>query len=158
MSKATFYEHFANKEACILALFDQAFEVLAQSMAQAARRAGTGNPRERMRAGTRAFLTAVAEHPDYVRTLLVEIIGAGPVAAGRRDQVLEAFAGIVDRENATAAERGLAARFASPLDAVAVVGAITELVSRQVRLGDPVDPLDLAPVIDRMIDGLLLAA
>jgi hypothetical protein len=41
---------------------------------------------------------------------------------------------------------------------VAVVGAITELVSRQVRLGDPVDPLELAPVIDRMIDGLLLAA
>jgi AcrR family transcriptional regulator len=158
MSKATFYEHFANKEACILALFDQAFEVLAWSMAQAARQAGSGNPRQRMRAGTRAFLTAGAEHPDYVRTLLVEIIGAGPVAARRRDQVLESFAEILDRENAAAAERGLATRFASPLDAVAVVGAITELVSRQVRLGDPADPLDLAPVIDRMIDGLLPAA
>jgi AcrR family transcriptional regulator len=158
MSKATFYEHFANKEACILALFDQAFEVLARSMAEAARSAGSDNPRERMRAGTRAFLTVVAEHPDYVRTLLVEIIGAGPVAARRRDQVLESFAGILDRENATAAQRGLASRFASPLDAVAAVGAITELVSRQVRLGDPVNPIDLAPVIDRMIDGLLLAA
>jgi AcrR family transcriptional regulator len=158
MSKATFYEHFANKEACILALFDQAFDVLARSMAQAARQAGSGNPRDRMRAGTRAFLTAVAEHPDYVRTLLVEIIGAGPVAARRRDQVLESFGQIIDRENAAAAERGLAARFASPLDALAVVGAITELVSRQVRLGVPANALDLAPVIDRMIDGLLLAA
>lgn len=158
MSKATFYEHFANKEACILALFDQAFEVLAEAMAEAARQAGSGNPQERMRAGTRAFLAAVADHPDYVRTLLVEIIGAGPEAARRRDQLLESFAEILDRENAVAAERGLAARFASPLDALAVVGAIAELVSRQVRLGDPAHALDLAPVIDRMIDGLLLAA
>jgi AcrR family transcriptional regulator len=158
MSKATFYEHFANKEACILALFDQATEVLAASMAQAAREAGSDSPQERMRAGTRAFLTVVAEHPDYVRTLLVEIVGAGPVAARRRDQVVESFAQILDRENATSAQRGASPRFASSLDSVAVVGAIAELVSRQVRLGDPADPLDLAPVIDRMIDGLLRSA
>jgi AcrR family transcriptional regulator len=158
MSKATFYEHFANKEDCILALFDQATEMLATSMAQAARQAGADSPRERMRAGARAFLRAVAEHPDYVRTLLVEIVGAGPVAARRRDQVLELFAQILDRDNAVSAERDLSPRFASPLDTLAVVGAIAELVSRQVRLGDPPDPLDLAPVIDRMIDGLLLAA
>jgi hypothetical protein len=46
-------------------------------------------------------------------------------------------------------------RFASPLDTFAVVGAISELVSRQVRLGVPEDVLDLAPVIDRLIFGLL---
>ena len=40
MSKATFYEHFANKEECILALFDRAAEVVAGSMAEAARGAG----------------------------------------------------------------------------------------------------------------------
>jgi AcrR family transcriptional regulator len=156
MSKATFYEHFANKEECILALFDQATEVLATTIAQAARAAGD-SPRERMHAGTRAFMSVVAEHPDYVRTLLVEIIGAGPAAARRRDQVLEAFSQILDKENEIAAARGLSPRFSSSLDTVAVVGAITELVSRQVRLGDPPDPMDLAPVIERMIDGLLLA-
>ena len=158
MSKATFYEHFANKEECILALFDQASEVLATSMAQAAAAAGEDNPRERLHAGTRAMLSAVAEHPDYVRTLLVEIIGAGPVAARRRDQVLETFALSLDRDNEVSARRGLTKRFESPLDAFAVVGAITELVSRQVRLGDPPDPLELAPVIDRMLDGLLFPA
>ena len=30
MSKATFYEHFANKEECILALFDRAAETVGQ--------------------------------------------------------------------------------------------------------------------------------
>ena len=86
-----------------------------------------------------------AEHPEFAQTLLVEIIGAGPRAAQRRDQVLQAFADMLDAENAAAARRGLIARFASPHDAFAIVGAITELVSRQVRLGEPADVLDLAP-------------
>ena len=90
---------------------------------------------ERMRAGTRAFLTTLAEHPEYAQTLLVEIIAAGPLAAQRRDQVLQAFADLLIRENAAAASRGLIARFASPHDAFAIVGAVAELISRQVRLG-----------------------
>src|SRR5438270_673989 len=158
MSKATFYEHFANKEECIIALFDRAAEVVAQSMADAARGAGRGDAAERMKAGTRAFLTSLAEHPEFAQTLLVEIIGAGPKAARRRDEIMQAFADRLDAENAAAARRGLIARFASPYDAYAIVGAITELVSRQVRLGEPDSALELAPVIDRMIGGLLAAS
>jgi AcrR family transcriptional regulator len=157
MSKATFYEHFANKEDCILALFDTAAETVGQSMASAARGAPRDDARERMRAGTRALLAAITDHPDYAQTLLVEIIGAGPRATQRRDQIIEAFAGIVDAENAAAARRGLISRFASRYDTIAVVGAITELISRQVRLGEPADVLALAPVIDRLIEGLLVA-
>jgi AcrR family transcriptional regulator len=157
MSKATFYEHFTNKEDCILALFDTAAETVGQSMASAARGAARDDARERMRAGTRALLTAIAEHRDFAQTLLVEIIGAGPRATQRRDQIIEAFAGIVDAENAAAARRGLISRFASRYDTIAVVGAITELISRQVRLGEPADVVELAPVIDRLIEGLLVA-
>jgi AcrR family transcriptional regulator len=158
MSKATFYEHFANKEECMLALFDRAAEVVAQSMADAARGAGRADASARMKAGTRAYLTAIAEHPEFSQTLLVEIIGAGPKAAQRRDQLVQAFADILAAENARAAERGLGPRFASSHDSFAIVGAITELVSRQVRLGVPADVLDLAPVIDRLIDGMLAQA
>jgi AcrR family transcriptional regulator len=155
MSKATFYEHFANKQECIIALFERAASVVAAEMADAARAAGRADAAERMRAGTRAFLTALSEHPEYAQTLLVEIIGAGPRAARYRDGVMQGFADTLDAENRRAAERGLIGRFRSPHDAFAVVGAITELVSRQVRLGEPADPLELAPVIDRLIAGLL---
>jgi AcrR family transcriptional regulator len=155
MSKATFYEHFANKEECMLALFDMGAELVQAAMAEAARNAPVGDARERVRAGTRAFLGALAEHPEFAQTLLVEIIGAGPRAAQRRDQILQAFAAVVDAENAAAARRGLMGRFSSPHDAFAVVGAVTELVSRQVRLGVPEHMMDLAPVIDRLIFGLL---
>jgi AcrR family transcriptional regulator len=154
MSKATFYEHFSNKEECMLALFDTAALEIGQAMAEAARGAGP-DARLRMKAATAAFLMTVAEHPEYAQTLLVEIIGAGPTAARRRDQMVQQFADLLDFENAEAARRGLIARFQSPLDAFAAVGAIIELVSRQVRLREPEHVIELAPVIDRMIGGLL---
>jgi AcrR family transcriptional regulator len=156
MSKATFYEHFANKEECMMALFDLAARVLQESMVAAASSAPS-DARERIKAGNRAFLTALADHPEFAQTLLVEIIGAGPRAAQQRDQILQAFADLLDAENAAAARRGLIGRFASPDDAFAVIGAAVELVSRQVRLGVPQDVLELAPVIDRLIFGLLPA-
>jgi len=155
MSKATFYEHFANKEECMLALFDLGYRVVLDAMAAAAGSAPTGNAADRMRAGTRAFLTSLAEHPEFAQTLLVEIIGAGPLAAQRRDQIMQAFAEVIDAENAAAARRGLSGRFRSPHDSFAIVGATVELVSRQVRLGTPADVLDLAPVIDRLIIGMV---
>ena len=64
MSKATFYEHFANKEECILALFDAAAAQVTHAMAR-----GRGRQREygsydaRMRAGVRAFLDDARRPP-----------------------------------------------------------------------------------------------
>ena len=156
MSKATFYEHFANKEDCIIGLFEHAAAVVTQAMAGAARGVGSRDASQRMQAGTRAFLSSLAENPEFAQTLLVEIIGAGPRAAQRRDQILQGFADVLDAENEAGASRGLIARFVSPHDAFAIVGAITELVSRQVRLGQPPELLELAPVIDRLIAGVLV--
>lgn len=157
MSKATFYEHFDNKEECILDLFDEAVTEVLRAMASAAEGAGE-DPVERLRAGIGAFLAQVAEHPDASQTLLVEIIGAGPRAAERRDAVLSSFARVLDAENAAAARRGAIPRFASPHDSFAVVGAIAELASRQVRLGEPADPRELEPVAERLVLGILNAA
>jgi hypothetical protein len=76
----------------------------------------------------------------------------------KRDQGMQLFAAILDAENAAAASRGLSPRFASRYDSYAIVGGITELVSRQVRLGEPESVLELGPVIDRLIGGVLARA
>jgi AcrR family transcriptional regulator len=153
MSKATFYEHFANKEDCILALFDEAATDVLLALAEAAQAAGS-DPRARLRASIQAFLDIVASHPDESQTLLVEIIGAGERGAERRDRILDAFAAAVDAENAAAARRGALRRFASGDDAYAVVGAVAELASRKVRSGSPGDVRELEPVIARLLTGL----
>jgi AcrR family transcriptional regulator len=154
MSKATFYEHFANKEECILALFDDAGREVMHRM-NAARAEEPATYEARVRGGARAFLQTVARHPDSAQTLLVEIIGAGPRATERRDAILEAFAKFIYADNAKHAPRHGRPTFCGRDDAFAVVGAIVELVSRQLRTGAPKDLLELEPVIERVLLGTL---
>ena len=156
MSKATFYEHFANKEECILALFDAAAEGVRDAVTAAVTTAEL--PEQRVRQGVRAFLTAVVAFPDHARTLLVEIIGAGPRAIERRDRILAAFADYIDFRNRQDAEAGVVPRLASPHDAFAIVGAVVELASRQIRTGEPDDIRELEPVVERLVLGLMHAA
>lgn len=154
MSKATFYEHFANKEECILALFDHVAEEVLAALLDAAAAAGE-DPAERMRAGLRSFLEFVVVQHDAAQTLIVQIIGAGPRASERRDAVLARFSDAIYEQNVAAAAAGGFPRFASPHDAFAVVGAIAELVSRHLRLGVPGDIRELEPVIERLLLGML---
>ena len=63
-----------------------------------------------------------------------------------------------ERDRARAPSAAAARRFASPDDAFAIVGATFELVSRQLRTGQPERVTDLEPVVERLILGLLVAA
>jgi AcrR family transcriptional regulator len=157
MSKATFYEHFANKEECILALFDEGARTVLAAMAQATAAAGD-DPQDRMRAGIKAFLSEIATHRNASQTLLVEIIGAGPRAAERRDAILEGFASALYDEAEHAARTGQTKGFATREDAFAVIAAGAELASRQLRLGTPSDARELEPVLERLLLGALSQA
>ncbi|MGZ4276070.1 MAG: TetR/AcrR family transcriptional regulator [Solirubrobacteraceae bacterium] len=157
MSKATFYEHFANKEECILVLFDEGATEVMRAMAGASEAGPFESFEARVEAGARAFLETLAAYPESAQTVLVEIIGAGPRAAARRDAILEAFADGMYRDFATAAPAYGAGTFASPDDAFGVIGASVELVSRHLRTGQPRDVLDLLPVIVRLTLGVLSA-
>jgi AcrR family transcriptional regulator len=155
MSKATFYEHFGNKEDCIVALFDTATEVVLGAMRAAAETSIELSTEERVRALIGAFLEALVYFPNEAQTLLVEIVGAGPRAMERRDRALDAVAQYIDDFNREDAERGVAPRLASPHDAFAIVGAVVELASRQIRTGRPSDIRELEPVVERLVLGLL---
>jgi AcrR family transcriptional regulator len=157
MSKATFYEHFDNKEDCIVALHDDATTAVLEAMRRTGNDYSGADAAGRVRAVIHTFLEVLAAFPDEAQTLLVEIIGAGPRAAERRDRVLQDFADYIVRENALAAERYGVPKLKSPDDAYALVGAVVELASRQLRHGVPADPLELEPVIERLIAGLLAA-
>ncbi len=159
MSKATFYEHFANKEECILALFDRAAEYVTAEMGRAVgdRAEVTDYPLALHRSlGT--FLEILASHPDQAQTLLVQIIGAGPRAAERRDAVMDLFAQLLFRDNAALADQTGCPTFTTLEDAYACIGAIFEVVSRQLRTGLPADIRDVAPTLERVILGVQQAA
>jgi AcrR family transcriptional regulator len=157
MSKATFYEHFDNKEDCIIGLFDAAAAAVLAAMRDASPRDAKAAP-ARYRAAIGAFLGALAAFPDEAQTLLVEIIGAGPRAMERRDSVLESFARYIYDRNAADAAAGTVPRLASFEDAFAIVGAVIELASRQLRTGRPAQVAELEPVLERLVSGMLRAA
>ncbi|HEU4977354.1 MAG TPA: helix-turn-helix domain-containing protein [Solirubrobacteraceae bacterium] len=158
MSKATFYEHFANKEECILTLFEVAVTEVMRAMGEASEAARHATYEEHVAANVRAFLRTLAAYPDSAQTLVVEVVGAGPRAMERRDAVMEAFAEALHRDNARMAPRYGAPRFASRDDAYAVVGAILELASRHLRSGRGADIVELEPVISRVLLGTLQSA
>ncbi|MCP9488745.1 MAG: TetR/AcrR family transcriptional regulator [Solirubrobacteraceae bacterium MAG38_C4-C5] len=151
MSKATFYEHFANKEECVMALVDHAMDQTLIRMLDAARRAGD-DWSVRHRAGVRAFLELVESAPDTARVALIEVVGAGPRALERRDRALEIMAQSMYED----ARRGARdSGFATVDDAYACVGAIFELTSRQLRRGHPPRMGDLEPIVERLVLGIV---
>jgi AcrR family transcriptional regulator len=158
MSKATFYEHFDNKEDCIIALFDAAIDMILGAMRAAGEAHADDDSRLRVRATSEALLDAIARFPDQAQTLLVEIVGAGPRAMERRDRALDTVAQYIDDFNREDYERGAAPRLPSPHDSFAIAGAVIELASRQIRTGRPSDIRELEPVVERLIFGLLTAA
>jgi AcrR family transcriptional regulator len=158
MSKATFYEHFDNKEDCIIALHDAATAAVLEAMRRTGNDGAGAEPAGRVHAVIHTFLEVLVAFPDEAQTLLVEIIGAGPRAMERRDRVLAEYASYIDEVNREDAERAGLTRLATPHDAFAIVGAAVELASRQIRMGEPDDPRDLEPVLERLVLGMLHAA
>src|SRR5215207_6769069 len=106
MSKATFYEHFDNKEDCIIALHDDATAAVLEAMRRTGEDHEGADGAGRVRAVIHTFLEVLAAFPDEAQTLLVEIIGAGPRAIERRDRVLAEYASYVDEVNREDAARG----------------------------------------------------
>src|SRR3954471_4183108 len=122
MSKATFYEHFANKEECLVALFQYASKAVLGVLVDAARRAGP-DYQDRHRAGLRAILEIVEANPSIAQAILVETVGAGPRVAELRDHALNTVAQVMYAETVRGAERGGGPAFASADEAFAIVGA-----------------------------------
>ena len=158
MSKATFYEHFDNKEDCIIALFDAAMETLFSAMGEGSEVDPNVEPIDRYRRNIGMFLAGLAAFPDTAQTRLVEIVGACPRAMERRDRVFNAFSQFIYERNRVDAEAGRAPRFASADATYAVVGAIAELAARQLRCGRAEQIQELEPVLERLVRGLLLTA
>jgi AcrR family transcriptional regulator len=89
VSRATFYEHFDNREDCLLAGFaDTAVEVQSRMEAAAAKAAAWP---ERVRAALAAFLDYSAANPAPARTCIVESVTAGPAAMERYETALQTF-------------------------------------------------------------------
>ena len=81
ISRTTFYALFADKEACFLAAYDNAVDLLVRQIS----RAYEAEERwpDRARAGLATLLAALATEPEQARLALVDVAAAGPAAQRR---------------------------------------------------------------------------
>lgn len=122
VSRRTFYELFVDREDCFLAAFDEAVRRIAAVAVPAYEEEGSW--REKIRAALIALLEFLDYEPGIGRLLIVEALGAGPKALGRRQNVLLQIISILDQGRAEA-KKG---EGPPPLTAEGMVGAVLSIV------------------------------
>jgi AcrR family transcriptional regulator len=124
VSRTTFYELFADKEACFLAAYDSAADALLRQIA----RAYEAEERwpDRARAGLATLLEALAADPAVARLALVDVAAAGPAAQRRLRAAVQRLTPFLDEGRDFApGGRDLPANV-SRMAAGAVVGLISD--------------------------------
>ncbi len=90
VSRDTFYEQFANKEACFLAAYDG----LARELLNVMVAVGTTRPGyvEGLRGGVHAYLEFLSARPEAARVVTVEVMSAGGPALEHHEHTLRSSA------------------------------------------------------------------
>lgn len=92
-SKRTFYEHFKDKNDCLLQAFDTARMMLISAIVGEA--GPIEDPVERIRVGMRAYIQALSDLPDFTRLFLNESMAAGPELADRWVDAVEMLSAVI---------------------------------------------------------------
>lgn len=95
VSRKTFYDLFADRQDCFMAVFEETIARTRMLMEQAC--ADEQRWRERVRSGLARLLVLLGEEPVLGRICLIEAQGAGTRVLERRDQVFGELAEILDR-------------------------------------------------------------
>jgi len=93
VSRRTFYEHFADKEACFLAAYEMVADHIRSSM-QAAAGAFEEWP-QKVRAALATMLRFLAGEPELARLCMIEPIAAGGEPAARHRASMQGFVEIL---------------------------------------------------------------
>jgi AcrR family transcriptional regulator len=157
-SRRTFYEHFEDREACFLALFDAIND---RTMAEIAAAVHPGQTLEdQVDSALDAYIDSVTEHPALYHSFVRELPGLGAAGADRQLAVIERFAellvGLVDSARREQPEIGARAL---PLDtAIMIVGGLRELAVIAMQRGRDVRELrtSASGTVKAILSGALL--
>lgn len=154
VSRSTFYAHFEDKEACLLAAYDAWAARIA--MAMAAERDDDASWEaviERLLAG---YLGAVAAEPASARAFIVEMDAAGPAARARRRQGIQGFAALLAARHARIREADPALGELPERAYLGLALGVRELVHDALEEGTAL--ADLAPDVKRWIAAMVAGA
>ncbi|MGH2853912.1 MAG: TetR family transcriptional regulator [Solirubrobacteraceae bacterium] len=130
VSRRTFYELFANREECLMAVLEDVLAVIGREIAGAALEGLAW--RERVRRGLGAILGFFDREPVLARVCVVQALSGGPDVLRRREEVLGSLAAVVDEGRLEGARGGGCTR----LTAEGLVGAAYAIVYARLLRGE----------------------
>jgi AcrR family transcriptional regulator len=140
-SRRSFYEHFEDRDACFLALFDATNDAMMEEIAAAVHPDQTLD--RQVDSAMDAYIDNVAKQPDLYASFVRELPGLGRPGAERGLATLERFAamlvGLVDSSRAMQPEIG--ARPLTMDTAIIIVGGLRELAVISLQRGRDVREL-----------------
>jgi AcrR family transcriptional regulator len=142
VSQATFYSHFADKDAALVAALDSAGAQMLGVVMPAARRAPDWQ--NGVRAAIGALCAFFAAEPDLARLTAVETYAAGPLALQQHDRTIEKMRALIAPGYETAPET-------KPIVADAVLGALWALLYAQIVSAGPASLPRIAPLASYMV-------
>jgi AcrR family transcriptional regulator len=138
VSRSAFYEHFRDKEECLLGALGDFVAPAIGSVVEA----GQGQPsEERVRGAFEKFIAMIVEQAPAARLCFVEIYAAGPRAVEQVDRTADAFQAFV----AETVER-MPGREEMPAEIVrAVMGGLRKIIHTRLYRGEEEQLIELVP-------------
>jgi AcrR family transcriptional regulator len=157
-SRRTFYEHFADRDACYLALFDATNDATMDTIATAVQ--PDAPPDEQVDQALGAYIDSICAHPALYRSFVRELPALGQAGADRQLAVIERFAQLLVNlvESGRREQPGLGARPLTIDTAIMIVGGLRELAVISMQRGRDVRDLraSAGDTIKAILAGTLL--
>lgn len=155
VSRRTFYEHFATKSECLIALYEAASYNLLKVLRGAIDPAQEWH--QQVERALAAYLQGMAQNPVLLRTLFMEILGLGPPGLAARRRVNLEVAGFMLSVVNGAQDQGATHAPLSAELAMAVVGGIHELVLQAIEEGRASELQELVAPAGQLVRAVALA-
>ena len=150
VSRRTYYEQFTDKEHCFLEAYRAGAGRVLEEIFATLREFPDEDWRARTQVAVGTFTRVLASEPALARVFFVDVLGAGPAAVEERRRVFDLFASgwrlLADRAERQEPEIGRA----SDLVLHALVGAIAEVVLRQILSDGPETLPQIAPALTEL--------
>jgi AcrR family transcriptional regulator len=157
-SRRNFYQHFEDRDACFLALFDATNDVMMGEIAAAVR---PEQPlEEQVDAAVDAYIDNVSQRPALYASFVRELPGLGQAGAERGLATLERFAGMMVAlvDTSRAIQPDIGARPLSMDTAIIIAGGLRELIVISLQRGRDVRELraSAGETVKSILTGALL--
>lgn len=144
VSRRTFYEHFATKSDCLIALYKagsmRALSVLAEAV-------DPDQPwQTQVEPSLAAYLTYRSQAPALLRMLFVDIVGMGPEGLAARAEINREIARWIQAATHEEGKLPISTELA-----MTVIGGINELVLRAIQQGESDDLTPLIAPLTQMV-------